>query len=262
MLKAIFIVSFTIFIIFSSLMYIFQRYFIYFPTKETPNQQFFHAEDMQKINLRTSDGLNLLAWYKAPKEKQPTLLYLHGNAGHIGNRMFLARHLITAGLGILLVEYRGYGGNKGKPTEQGFYTDARAAMRFLERRGISSRLVLYGESLGTGVAVKMATEFSTCALVLQSPYTSLFAVARFHYPWIFIPPSDRFDSLALIASLKVPILILHGKQDPIIPFKQGLELYSHANEPKIFIALNNKGHSNLWDKSFIKVVTDLEFSHF
>ncbi|WP_058533891.1 alpha/beta hydrolase [Legionella saoudiensis] len=244
-------------IILSLLMYVFQRNLIYFPAQEVPTRQAYHAMDMQELHLKTSDGIELLAWYKAAHTNQPTILLLHGNAGHIGYRMFLARAFLDVGFGVLLLEYRGYGGNKGSPTEEGFYTDARTAIHFLQQQGIPSQhLVLYGESIGTGVAVKMAEEFPVCALVLQSPYTSLPAVARYHYPWIFIAPSDKYDSLSRIAKVKSPVLILHGKEDKLIPFAQGSTLFNKANEPKIFAALDNKDHNNLWDPNFVKIVMD------
>ncbi|MFJ1269370.1 alpha/beta hydrolase [Legionella lytica] len=249
-------------IIFSVAMYVFQRNLIYFPAHEEPSRQVYHAADMQELRLETSDGIDLLAWYKPAKENQPTILFLHGNAGHIGYRMFLARAFMDAGFGVLLLEYRGFGVNKGSPTEEGFYTDARTAIHFLQQQGISaSHLVLYGESIGTGVAVKMAEEFSTCSVVLQSPYTSLTAVARYHYPWIFIPPWDKYNSLARIHHVKAPLLILHGKQDKLIPFEQGLTLFKQANEPKTFVALDDKDHHNLWDPHFVKTVISFIQSH-
>ncbi len=262
MIKDILKVSCFILIIFTLLMYAFQRSLIYFPAKEVPSRQVYYATDLQALHLKTRDGINLLAWYKAAKTNQPTVLFLHGNAGHIGNRMYLARAFLDVGFGVLLLEYRGYGGNKGSPSEEAFYTDARTAIHFLQQRGVSSQhLVLYGESLGTGVAVKMAEEFPACALVLQSPYTSLSAVARYHYPWLFIAPWDKYSSLTRIHNIKSPLLILHGKQDKLIPFDQGLVLFNQANEPKTFVALDNKGHDNLWDPQFVKTVIDFIQSH-
>lgn len=261
MIKTIFTVSCSILIILTLLMYFFQRKLIYFPAREMPRRQVFHAEDMQELWLKTSDGLNLLAWYKPAQANQPTLLFLHGNAGHIGNRMPLVRQFLSAGFGVLLLEYRGYGGNKGNPSEEGLYTDARAAMHFLLEQANSSRPVLYGESLGSGVAVKIASEFPVCALVLQSPYTSLSAVAHYHYPWIFVTPWDKFDSLARITAIKAPLLIVHGKQDQIIPFEQGLELYYQAHEPKTLVVPDMKDHNNLWDDNFVKTVIHFIQSH-
>nr|MBA3537185.1 alpha/beta hydrolase [Tatlockia sp.] len=163
----------------------------------------------------------------------------------------LVRQFLTAGIGVLLLEYRGYGGNKGRPSEEGLYIDARSAMQFLGQQSLAAKhLVLYGESLGTGVAIKMAAEYPVCALILQSPYTSLSALARYHYPWVFISPRDKFNSLALISFIKIPLLILHGKKDEIVPFEQALKLYNQANEPKKMIAMDNKGHNNIWDNQF------------
>jgi fermentation-respiration switch protein FrsA (DUF1100 family) len=236
-------------------MYLFQRQFIYFPDLKKPSRQVFHAEDMQVLTLKTEDRFELNAWFKPALANQPTVLYLHGNAGHIGYRIPLVRQFLSQGFGGLLLDYRGYGGNPGKPSEEGLYRDARAAMLFLaQKEGAVKRLVLYGESLGTGVAVKMASEFPICALILQAPFTSLQEVARYHYPWLFLRPWDRYNSLALIPRIKVPLLVLHGKQDEIIPFEQGLRLFNQANEPKSMIALDMKGHNDLWNDNFVTEV--------
>lgn len=251
MIKQIIIVGLVILLCITLSVYLLQRHLIYFPSKEKPERHQFHAQDMTQLQLPTPDGLQLNAWYKPAHNNQPTILYLHGNAGHIGYRMPLVRQFLTAGFGVLLLEYRGYGGNRGKPTEEGLYTDGRTAIHFLLDKRISTRhLVLYGESLGTGVSTKLATEFPICAMVLQSPLASLSAVARYHYPWIFIEPWDKFDSLSRIASTHVPLLIFHGKQDQIVPFAQGFTLYKQANDPKSLIILENKGHNDVWDEKF------------
>jgi fermentation-respiration switch protein FrsA (DUF1100 family) len=238
-----------------ALAYSLQRYFIYFPSAEKPNPKDFQAEDMQVIQLTVADGLTLNSWYKPPLDNKPVILYLHGNAGHIGYRMFLARYFLSAGFGVLLLEYRGYGGNPGKPTESGLYQDGRAAIKFLQQRGIQERnIILYGESLGTGVATQLATEFPICALVLQSPYTSLTSLARYHYFGLPMPIIDKFDSLARIQKIHVPILMLHGKLDEIVPYAQGLTLFNQANQPKEWMELPNKGHHDLWDAHFAHAV--------
>lgn len=242
--------------------YLCQRKLIYFPAKEQPDRYLFHAQDMQEVKLSTDDGLTLNAWYKPAVETHPTLLYFHGNAGHIGYRMPLVRQFLSAGYGVLLFDYRGYGGNPGEPTEEGLYRDGRAAMKFLEQQGLKPEgIALYGESLGTAVAIKMAEIFPVCAVVLQSPFTSLSAMARYLYPWAIIPPWDKFDSLSRIKEIKAPLLILHGKNDQVVPFDQGLMLFNQANQPKRMVAIDNKGHGDLWEHHFYNSIIDFIQTH-
>lgn len=252
-IKQVLLLSCFIYILLLVLGYLLQRHFIYFPSKVMPDRKTFHAEDMQVISLLTPDHLRLQAWYKPAQHNQPTLLYLHGNAGHIGYRIFLTRQFLSKGLGVLLLEYRGYGGNPGSPTEAGLYEDGRAGIHFLQQQHVK-KIVLFGESLGTGVATKLATEFQTCALVLQSPYTSFTALSRYHYPFLPIPIRDKYDSLKRISSIHVPLLILHGKQDTIVPYSQGQTLFQHANEPKEWVTFEHKGHHDLWDADFARQI--------
>ncbi|KTD20191.1 alpha/beta hydrolase [Legionella londiniensis] len=256
MIKQLLIMGVLIVIILMFFMYIWQRHLIYLPSKERPKPKDYQASDMEVIAIHTEDGLTLNSWYKAAREGRPTILYLHGNAGHIGFRIPLVRRFMNEGIGVLLLEYRGYGGNKGSPSEQGLYQDGQAAVKFLQMQGVKAqKLVLYGESLGTGVAIKLALETQACALILQTPFTSLADLARYHYPWMVIKPWDRFDSLKRIAEIKAPVLVLHGKRDQIVPYEQGLALYQKANEPKELKAYEHGHHLNLWNyKTFAEDV--------
>lgn len=239
-------------------MYVQQRQLIYLPAKGVPSRQAFNAEDMHQLKLHTIDGLTLNAWYKPAAASMPTLLFLHGNGGNIGYPMPLVRQYLDLGFGVLLLEYRGYGGNLGKPTEEGLYIDARTAMQYLAEQGIKpTELAIYGESLGTGVATKLATEYQLCALVLQSPYTSMAAVARYHYPWIFLSPWDKYDSLSRIGEIQAPLLIVHGTHDQLVPYSEGMELFQQAKEPKQMLGFKGRGHNNLWDPQFVQ-----DTSHF
>ncbi len=247
MIKQILLIGCVVFALTIVLMYLFQRHLIYFPDRRVPKLEQYHATDMTIVMLKTKDNLTLRSWYKPAQKNQPTLLYLHGNAGNIGNRMPLARQLIKEGFGVFLLEYRGYGGNRGTPTEKGFYEDARTAVLYLQQQGIKPKeLVLYGESLGTGVATHLATEFPVCAIVLQSPYTSLANLSRYHYPWVFVKPWDQFNSLERIKSIHAPLLIIHGKQDYIVPYREAQELFTQANNPKKMLLLDRHNHFNLW----------------
>ena len=229
-----------------------QRYFIYFPNTHTPDRKEFSAEDMQMVTLHTQDGLALQAWYHPSTDQKPLILYLPGNAGHRGYRMSRVRHFMTAGYGLLLIDYRGYGGNPGSPSEAGFYQDARAAMRFLQNKPYP--IIVFGESIGTGVAIQIATEFPICALILQSPFTSMTALRQYFYPWLPIPLQDKYDSLHKIPNIHVPLLFLHGQADTIVPYQQGKILFEHANHPKEFLSYPNKGHNNLWEQAYLKTI--------
>jgi len=237
--------------------YFLQRTLVYAPSKITPERQAFQAKDMRVIQLATHDGLTLHSWYKPAQKTKPTVVIFHGNAGHIGTRMPLARHLITEGFGVLLLEYRGYGGNPGSPTEQGLYHDTRAAMKFLKEEHVTlQNTVLYGESLGTGVATHVATQYpNTCALILQSPYTTMADLGRHHYAWIPIEPWDKFDSMSRIHTIHMPLLALHGTNDTIVPYAQGIALFEKANQPKQWIELPGQGHGDLWQPDFLSTVT-------
>lgn len=244
--------------VFFILTYVWQRNLIYFPMHQTPIRTAFQAESFQDVEIKTADELMLTAWYRPAREDKPTILYLHGNAGHIGYRVQLVQDYLAEGFGVFLLEYRGYGGNPGKPTESGLYHDGRAALNYLHNHGVPAKhVVLFGESLGAGVAVQLATERPVCAVILQSPFTSLSELARYHYPWAILKPWDRFESLEKMNSINAPLLILHGQLDRIVPFSQGKALYEAANQPKKMIAFEKGDHNTLWSESdFYQYVID------
>ncbi|CAM2755625.1 alpha/beta hydrolase [Legionella worsleiensis] len=256
MLKQILLIASVIFGTVLLLMYVFQRHLIYFPDRHVPNLKKFHAQDLHSVAIRTADNMILHSWYKMARKNEPTLLYLHGNAGHIGYRMPLIRQFINSGIGVLLLEYRGYGGNRGSPTEQGLYKDAEAGLNYLIQHGIEpKKIVVYGESLGTGVATKIANKKRFCAVILQSPFTSLENLSRYHYPWLFISPWDKYNSSKRIATMNAPLLILHGTKDQIVPYSEGLKLFHAAVQPKKIHTIDDYDHHNLWSSpNFSKVI--------
>jgi uncharacterized protein len=218
---------------------------LYFPDSSRPEPARFGVPDMAPVELRTADGLALLAWYKPG---DPTLVLLHGNGGHIGHRGFKVRPWLDAGVGVLLVEWRGYGGNAGKPGEAGFLADGRAALDFLASRGVApDRTVLYGESLGTGIAVMLAAERPVGAVVLEAPYDSVAALASAHYP--FLPVNllirDRYDAALAAPKIKAPVLVIHGEADDIIPVRFGRVLYDALPQPKQLRLIPRAGHNDL-----------------
>jgi fermentation-respiration switch protein FrsA (DUF1100 family) len=202
------------------------------------------------VALITEDGHSLGAWFVPGEgeEPAPAVVVFNGNAGNRSMRADLAEALSGSGLAVLLFDYRGYGGNTGYPTEKGLLKDARAARAWLEKRDDvdPGRIVYFGESLGAGVAVKLAAERPPAVLVLRSPWTSLVDVARKHY-W-FLPVGtllkDRYPSLDLIGKVDAPLLVIAGEYDSIIPEEQSRRLFEAANEPKRYVLVPRADHND------------------
>jgi fermentation-respiration switch protein FrsA (DUF1100 family) len=229
-------------------LYLFQRTLMYFPDRSRPQLGLLAQLGVREVSLTTMDGLSLLSWYLPPREDRKVIVYFHGNGGNIGHRAERIERFAREGYGVLMAEYRGYGGNPGAPTQTGLFDDARAGLDFLQHQGIAAhRLVLYGESLGTGVAVHMAATQPVGGLILESPYTSVAAVAQYHYP--FVPAAlmiwDRFDSLSSIGEVRAPILILHGGRDAVIPDRFSRALFDAAPESKEIWVAPAAGHEDL-----------------
>jgi uncharacterized protein len=245
-------------------LYAVQRQLLYLPDRSIPSRTASGVPEMSEVRLHTDDGLDLLAWYRPAALRRATILYLHGNGGHIGYRGDRVRPFIDAGFGVLLVEYRGYGGNPGRPSEQGLMFDARAALAFLDTAGApAADTVLYGESLGSTVAVAIAAERAAAgrpvaALVLDAPLTSVSDVAAHHYPWMPVRwlLKDRFDAAARIADVRAPVLIVHGEADGIVPIRYGRALFEAAREPKEAVWIRGGGHEDLAEFGLRRIVFD------
>lgn len=233
------------------LMFAFQRRLLYYPDRARPEPGRCGGADMMIVEYVTADGLRLKGWYRPPLDRRaPVLVHFHGNAGHIGDRAPLMRPYLDAGFGVLLAEYRGYGGNPGRPTEPGLHADGCAALDFVLRQGVTpDRVVLYGESLGSGVAVRLAAERRVAALVLEAPFTSAADVGASAYP--FLPVRllmlDRFDSLSRIGAIGAPLLVLHGERDATVPVAHGRRVLAAARAPKAGLFYAEAGHSDLHD---------------
>ena len=252
-----------VYLLFTLGLFVFQRSMLYFPDTSVPVLEASGIGDMEAVTLNTSDGLGLLSWYRRAAPGRPTMVFFQGNSGNIEHRGFKVRPILEQGLGLLLVGYRGYGGNPGKPSEEGLYLDGRAALGFLAADGVApDRWVLYGESLGTGVAVQLASERTrespVGALVLEAPYTSIAEVAGHNYP--FVPAGllvrDRFDSAAKIALIGAPLFIFHGDRDRTIPMRFGEGLFEAAVEPKESLWLKGASHNNLYEFGASRAVLD------
>ncbi len=244
-------------------LYVFQRDLLFLPDTSRPSLARAAVPGLSEVTLTTADGLRLLAWHVPAPDGRPTILYTHGNGGHIGYRAERAALLSAAGYGVLLVEYRGYGGNPGAPGEEEFHADAEAGLKFLEGQGITpARVILYGESLGSAVAVRLAAETAergapVAALVLEAPFTSIADVAQHHYP--YVPArrlvKDRFDSVSRIARVKTPLLVLHGEGDRVVPIAFGRALFEAAAEPKRGWFPRSADHATIFGAEALRVVT-------
>lgn len=231
-------------------MYLRQRALLYAPTRAKPDRAQCGVSDMHEVVLETEDGLRLNAWWLPPRDGRPAVLYCHGNAGSMADCAFKVAAYRAAGMGVLLFDYRGYGGNAGSPTEQGLYADARAARRFVLAQGVAEdRLVIHGESLGSGVATQLALEHAPAALVLEAAFISIPAVGKREYPWLPVHrlSKDRYESLAKIGRIHCPVFLLHGEDDDLVPVDMGKALFARANEPKRMHVQPGALHANLFD---------------
>jgi len=217
------------------LLWLCQRRLIYFPYGgPVPHPRAVGLPTASEVVVVTEDGLALKAWFVEPTRPELgwTLILLNGNAGHRAFRAPLARRLADRGVGVLMLDYRGYGGNPGAPTEAGLLGDARAARHWLDQRVSRhpTRIGYLGESLGTGVAVALAVEREPEAMILRSPFTSMADVARHHYP--FLPAQwllcDRYPSEARIHAVSCPILIIAAERDSVVPVALSRRLFEAA----------------------------------
>ncbi|HUC72657.1 MAG TPA: alpha/beta hydrolase [Stellaceae bacterium] len=229
-------------------LFLLQRRLLYHPGPTRPALADLAMSGVCEIELRTDDGLTLFSWYLPPRTGRPVVAYFHGNGGHIGYRAERLRRLARDGFGVLLAEYRGYAGNPGWPCEAGLFADGEAALDFLADSGIKSdEIVLWGESLGSGVAVHLAARHKVAALILEAPFTSVADAAQRHYP--FVPAvllvRDRFDSLSRIGRVAAPLLVLHGERDMVVPARHGRALLAAATAPKEGWFSPEASHENL-----------------
>ena len=226
-----------------------QRHLLYFPTKHYVSLQAADAHPaLREVQVHTQDGLTLTNWYAPATSKPYTVVFFHGNGDSLARSCANAYPWIQAGYGFLLTEYRGYSGMPGSPSEQGLYQDGRAAIRNLIAQGVSpDHILLVGHSMGTGVTTQMAREFPVAGVILLAPYRSIPAVAQTKFPifpvyWMLL---DRYMSEEKISSLHMPLLIVNGTADHLIPPSHGKHLFELANAPKEFHSLPEVGHNDV-----------------
>ena len=232
---------------FVMLVYAAQRSLMYYPERLRTPPAAAGLSEAQEAVLDTADGEKVIAWLVPPHAGKPLILYFHGNGGSLRYRADRFRALVAGGNGLVALSYRGYGGSTGSPSEAGLIADAEAAYGFALRQVPAERVVVFGELLGTGVAVALAASHKVGAVVLQSPFTSAADIGAMVY-W-FLPVrllmKDPFYSDRSIKQVTAPLLILHGERDRVVPLALGERLFALAHEPKRMVRLPFADHVDL-----------------
>ena len=241
------------------LTYIFQRNLLYHP-KENNYFSDKIAVSIKKVKVTTQDNIDLISWYHNKNSNNyKTILFLHGNAGSLENRIHKINNFKNINVNFLLISWRGFNGNQGKPTEKGLYEDARSAVRWLKSKGINEKnIIIYGESLGTGVAIEIGQNKKFAGIILESPFTSMIAAGKDKYPYLPIKLllKDKYESDKKIKNIKSPVLIMHGKVDNIVPFYMGKKMYELANEPKYSYFSDYDDHMMEYNENLLKVLKE------
>ena len=247
----------SIYLIILILTYIFQRSLLYHPTENNySGDQLLVPID--KLRIKTEDNIKLISWYhKKDSNNYKTILFLHGNAGSLENRIHKINHFKDMNVNFLIIAWRGFSGNDGKPSEKGLYEDAKSALRWLNSKGVANEdIIIYGESLGTGVATEIAQNNNFAGIILESPFTSMVDAGKSKYP--FLPVKlllkDKYESVRKIKKINSPILIMHGKVDKLVPFYMGSKIYELANEPKYSYFSEYDDHMMEYNKNLLKVL--------
>ena len=232
-----------VYFIILTVIYFTQRSLMYHPSENNYLDENELNHKIEKIKIPSDNELT--AWYFKKNKSLKTLLFFHGNAGSLENRIYKLNDLSKLDLNYLIVAYRGFSGNKGSPTEQGLYKDARAAKYWLNLNNISDQnIIVYGESLGTAVAIDLAKDHKFAGIILESPFTSMLKLSRKYYAWLptGLLLKDKYETDKKINKVFSPILFLHGRKDKIVPFEMGENLFKKANNPKFSYFVDNDDH--------------------
>jgi hypothetical protein len=251
----LFVLVCLVLVVVSAILIFFERRLIYFPTRDPVTSWRPAGLAVEECWFRTHDGLRLYGWWHPGQgggelAQRPVLLWCHGNAGNISHREENLRLLAEHGLAVFIFDYRGYGRSEGTPSEDGLYLDAGAAYTYLvAERGVRpERVVCFGRSLGAAVALHLALEEKVAGLIMESPFQSVPAMARRQFPilpaWLLV--RARFDNIRCVRGLAVPLLVVHGSQDDLVPIAQGRAVFDAAPEPKEFYVIEGAGHNDTY----------------
>lgn len=231
-------------------LYLLQRKMMFGPDRSYVSPAEVNLPGLQEVVLTSRGGHRLVSWYLPAKAGQPTVLFFHGNGGNVANREEKFRQLHARGLGVFMLGYRGFGGSEGAPSEAAFIADARLLYDHALKMGLApDNIVIYGESIGTSVAVQLAADVSSLAVILEAPMYSVLSIAEARYPYFPVRTflRDKFETNLFIKDVRQPLLVVHGTDDEIIPLASGRRLFEAANAPKRFFEVQGGGHNNLYD---------------
>ena len=241
------------------LLFIFQRSLMYLPLENNYSGDKLEVE-VEKVKIVTSDNINLLGWFhKKDLNKFKTIVYFHGNAGTLENRIHKLNHFKDMDINFLIIAWRGFSGNEGKPSEKGLYIDANSAIKWLKKLGLAEKdIILYGESLGTGVATEIAQSNNYAGLILETPFTSMIEAAKNFYPYIPVGLllKDKYENQKKIKNINIPILVMHGEADKIVPFWMGKKIFDLANNPKYSYFTKDDDHMMEYDSNLVSMLND------
>jgi len=250
------IIALCAYIALTAVVYVAQRSLMYFPDTAHVLPAAAGLPEAEEVPLTAGDGVRIAAWHVPPRDGKPVILYFHGNGGALRFRVTRFRRLIADGIGLVALEYRGYGGSGGNPSEQGLIADAQAAYHFAAGHYPPQQLVLWGESLGSGVAIALAADRPVGRVILEAPFTSAVALGARHY-W-YLPVrllmKDQFRSDLRIGKVKAPLMIMHGVNDRVVPYAMGEQLFELANKPKHLARFLDGGHEDLDDNGGLDAV--------
>ena len=241
MLLSVTVVLFIAYLGLGVILYLMQSVFLYSPTREITYTPGDLGLDFESVVFKTSDGLRLTGWYVPAENSKLTILFCHGNGGNMMHCLDSINIFSNLGLNCFIFDYRGYGNSEGKPTEEGTYLDTAAAYKWLteEKKVSPDDIVVFGRSLGGTIAAQLASKAEVLALIIESSFTSYVDIGRIFYPFMPVRwfASFSYRTIDYIKEVHCPVMIIHSRNDEIVPFEFGLELYEAANEPKELIEI-------------------------
>ena len=254
-IKSFFLLILIYFVI-TVVVYFFQRKLLYHPfSPQITGKGLIH--NFETINFKTSDNFELKGWFHLKNSNKKTILFLHGNAGNLDNRIDKLNSLGSMDINFLIISWRGYSGNPGNPSETGLYKDALGGIEWLNKKGISNdRIILYGESLGTAITTEVAQNENFAGIILEAPFTSMVDMGQKIYPIFPVKflLKDKYESKNKIKNIKSPILVLHGRKDKIVPFYMGEKIFEMANSPKFKYFTDLDDHMMNFDEKLVNEI--------